>query len=85
MTATLICPLTNPVDGTCAVVDVVAGGCNAVQKLINSRKRMMIVKALVVVWLKVPNGDKNEKGLEPKTHGAVYRGLVPEPRSHVLF
>ena len=33
MTATLICPLTYPIDRTCAVVDVEAGGCNVVKKM----------------------------------------------------
>ena len=48
MTTTLICPLTYPIDWTCAVVDVVASGCNAVKKVKNSRKRIMIVTELPV-------------------------------------
>ena len=46
MTATLICPLTYPIDWTCAVVEVVAGGCNAVKKVMNSRKRIKVATEL---------------------------------------
>ena len=37
MTATLICPLAYPVVRTCAVVNVIAGGCNAVKNVVKSR------------------------------------------------
>ena len=40
MTATLICLLAYPINRTRAVVNVVAGGCNAVKKVRNSRKRI---------------------------------------------